>query len=186
MRKSSGSILSVAFAPDGGVLAAASPAERMVRVWDAKTGRLCREIEGHAGGTNAVAFSPEGSVLATAGNDGMVRLWRVSTGAEHARLDGRSWRLSQVAFSADGRTLAACGNDNHIRVWDAGEFVIGPPRVPDDRRKVAGQSRIRHRNVQSGSRSPDRAGSPMGTFSRREAVRASVCRRSTYLLGSTY
>ena len=102
-------------------LAAASPCDRPVRLWDPASSRLRLQIRGHAGGSTAVSFSPDGGRLATSGTDGMVRLWRPDTGELLASLDGRSPVLYQVAFSADGRTLAAVGIDHHVRVWDVAD-----------------------------------------------------------------
>ena len=115
-----GHVVSVAFSPDGAVLATVGMHERGVRIWDVRSGRLCRVIAGHPRGTNAIAFSPDGRLLASAGNDGMVRIWSVAMGEQRAALDGRTIRLSHVAFSQDGRSLFAVGStDNDLRVWES-------------------------------------------------------------------
>jgi WD40 repeat protein len=63
----------VAFSPDGSLLASAACPERHVRIWDPKSSRVCRKLEGHLF-VNSVAFSPDGLLLTTAGNDGMIGL----------------------------------------------------------------------------------------------------------------
>jgi hypothetical protein len=55
-------ITSVAFSPDGSLLAAAGPTDRVVRLWELPSGRLLLRIPGHGGGSNEVRFSPDGGL----------------------------------------------------------------------------------------------------------------------------
>ncbi|HXF85589.1 MAG TPA: hypothetical protein VNK49_09385, partial [Anaerolineales bacterium] len=70
-----GEVLSVAFSPDGQILASGSW-DYTVRLWRTSDGTLLRTLEGHVGPVRSVAFSPDGQTLASAG-DGTVRLWGV-------------------------------------------------------------------------------------------------------------
>src|SRR4051794_40101736 len=68
------SVNSVAFSPNGALLASASH-DDTVRLWDAATGAALHTLKGHTGSVISVAFSPNGALLASASRDKTVRLW---------------------------------------------------------------------------------------------------------------
>src|SRR5215213_586703 len=49
---------------------------------------------------------------------GQVQLWDVTTGREIAAIKGHGRGVSKVAFSRDGKMLASGGTDNTIKIWD--------------------------------------------------------------------
>ncbi|WP_043911060.1 TIR domain-containing protein [Kitasatospora griseola] len=69
--------------------------DRVVRLWDPRTGEQLAGLRGHTGRILAVTFSPDGSLLASGGEDGTVRLWRI-------RPDGRPAALATLLGSPDG------------------------------------------------------------------------------------
>jgi WD40 repeat protein/serine/threonine protein kinase len=133
-----GGAATVAFSPDGKLLASAGlvyePGQEPVgevKVWDAQTGK---ELHSLKGGGASVAFSPDGKLLASAGGvykklqlqASEVKVWDAHTGKELLTLnaggvfpgvssDGGG--LS-VAFSPDGKRLASASG-KEIKFWDA-------------------------------------------------------------------
>jgi WD40 repeat protein len=93
------------WSPDGGTLAVAS-VSGPVLLLDPATGRVRRELAGHAGGTASVAWRPDGAVLATAGQDGHARLWDAASGAALAALEGGAAWVEHLAWHPRGRALA--------------------------------------------------------------------------------
>jgi WD40 repeat protein len=112
-----GPTFSVAFSPDGKVLAAGT-AEGQIRLWRVTDGQPLLTCEGHLGAVWSVAFSPDGRLLASGSTDGTVRLWEVNTGQSLKTLAGHTHQVWSVAFSPDGHLLASGSTDGTVRLWD--------------------------------------------------------------------
>ena len=117
-------VFSVAFNPDGQLLAAgdAKGRIRLVRVAD---GKLLLTLTGHTDYVWSVAFSPDGGTLASASNDKTIKLWNPLTGECHKVLHADTANIFSVAFSPVGDLLASSGDDQTVKLWSlhTGELV---------------------------------------------------------------
>src|SRR6266567_262274 len=84
-----GSVMAVAFSPDGKVLASSSR-DKTIRLWDLATGGLKRTLTEHTADVYDVTFSPKGNLLASASADKTIRLWDARSGKVVRTLEGHS------------------------------------------------------------------------------------------------
>lgn len=104
--------LSLAWSPDGRLLAFAPGKNRVVLV-DMVNGKNVRVLSSRADPVQAFVWSPDGTRIATVG-DAVLTIWDVRQGRVEKRVVTQNQYVSAVAWSPDGSAVAAAGTGGTV------------------------------------------------------------------------
>lgn len=124
---------SIAFSPDGSLLAASSW-DGKVRVFRVSDWSRRYTLTAYTGWVRCIAFSPDGKLLAAAGFsyspmgswwETPIPLWRAEDGFPMGSLKAGVWGfirghrgpINSIAFSPNGQLVSSGGNDKTVKIW---------------------------------------------------------------------
>lgn len=112
---------SLAFSPDGHILASGSNDET-VKIWNLKTGELLYNLTGHSANVRTVAITPDGKTLVSSGGGG-IKVWNLATGELLRTLSGDLEYVGSFTISPNGQTLASTAHSeahSGLKIWNLG------------------------------------------------------------------
>jgi hypothetical protein len=101
-----------------GLQAAVASSDYCIQLWNLRSRKKGRLLDGHSAFINGLSLNESGSLLLSASSDGSVRLWDLAEGGAARTFWGHSSQVLCVAFNSDGDRAISAGLDNKIKVWD--------------------------------------------------------------------
>jgi WD40 repeat protein len=101
------------WSPDGQLLVSAS-ADHTIRIWDAKTGKLAKVLEGHTQKVNCVAWIPHENIILSGSEDGTLRLWNIADEKQNQIILRQEMPIRSAAWSQANQKLAIGTEDGSV------------------------------------------------------------------------
>ncbi len=111
-----GSIQTLAFSPDGTMLASGGR-DSMIHLWEVDTGNTLLTLTGHDNKITGLAFSPDGNRLVSA-SFLVIYIWDVETGQLLTKSQPTTTPMN-LQFSPNGKIVVSGRHDGTIKLWDA-------------------------------------------------------------------
>ena len=134
--KPAGEINSLAFSPNGKILACTG-GDHNIDLWDVLLGIELRTLTGHKDAVTDVAFSSNGELLASGSLDGTARVWETNSGRLlHTLPTGLVGWPIQTYFIDQDKILLSVNNDGNLKYWQVRTgrevlFQANPQRFVD-------------------------------------------------------
>ncbi|CAL1290399.1 unnamed protein product [Larinioides sclopetarius] len=94
--------------------------ENKLLIWNAATGTVLRNLEGHVWDVYYCSFFPSGMVVLSAGADMQTKIWAADTGQCPRTLTGHTEAVTDAAVIDRGKNIVTVSKDGSARLWDCG------------------------------------------------------------------
>ncbi|KZP12726.1 dynein regulator [Athelia psychrophila] len=101
-----------------GAYAATGSRDKTIKLWDAQSGQLLRDLPGHNNWIRALVFHPSGKYLLSAADDKTIRVWELATARCVKTVEAHGHFVATLAW---GRQSSSGGGETKANGGDAAE-----------------------------------------------------------------
>jgi len=114
----------VAISPNGKWIVSGSE-DNSIKIWDIKTGRILKLLEGHTDSVTSVVISSDGKLIVSGSYDNSIKVWDSETGKLVRTLSSHKNPVLMVAISQDKKMIVSSSEVDNIKIWnvDTGKLV---------------------------------------------------------------
>jgi hypothetical protein len=99
--------------------------DRMLCLWDLKTGIMLKKMEGNRHEVRALAVSRDGQLIASGGDKGEIIIWHGETGEHLVQVTmADSYTIFSLDFSPDGTVLASGSMEWMTKFWSTATWKM--------------------------------------------------------------
>ena len=116
-------VRSVAISPDGKYIVSGSD-DYSVKIWEMKSGKLLKILNGHTNWINSVLISNDGKYIFSGSGDGSVNIWEMESGKLLKTLKGEN-PIGSVGISKDAKYIVTGLENGTLNIWEreSGDLV---------------------------------------------------------------
>ncbi len=107
------------FSPDGSRVVSGG-LDRVLKTWEAETGKELATLRGHGEEVTCCAFSPDGKTIISGSMDRTLRLWNGETFQGEGIFAKTEYPVRSCAFSPSGREIVSGGHGGQLLLWEVG------------------------------------------------------------------
>ena len=112
-------VSAVALSGDGRFAMSCLGGQKVVHLWDARTGKELRAFAEAPENLGCLAFSPDASQAVGGAGNGQLIFWEVATGKKTAQVKAHGSFLNSVCYSRDGRHVLTASQDTSSHIHEA-------------------------------------------------------------------
>lgn len=98
---------------------ATGAADKFVKVWTIKDGKMVKSFEGHTHHVLDVGWSPDGKLIASAGGDNTVKVWDFEKGEQARTINAHGKQVTRLLFIGKKTEFLTAGGDNAVKAFNA-------------------------------------------------------------------